>query len=141
MNYFTREASRQLSDWRGRLRWERLWRRYGQELDRTRDQFTPGWQELANSDFHDAAIVAVERPTASAVLLRIDLGGERICTLHFLGVREARIPESAIGDVWLYAEIHLNAHGCGDLQVLLRKTELQIIAPDVGVFRNYEESV
>ena len=136
MKYFTREASQQLRNWRGRLRWDSLWRQYGQQLTRTRDQLTPGWRELADIDFHDATILAVERPTASEVLLRVELGGERICTLHFLGVREARISESAIGDVWLYAEIHSNADGCGDLQVLLHRNELQITAPDVGVFRN-----
>ena len=140
MKYFTREASQELSNWKGSSRWDSLWARYGQELARTRDQLTPGWRELADTDFHDAEILAVERLSDSQVTLRISMGGERMCTLQFLGVREARIPDSVVGDIWLYNEVHLTTHGSGDLQVLLRKSEMQIIAPDVGVFRNYDES-
>jgi hypothetical protein len=141
MKYFTREASQQLSNWKGKSRWDSLWARYRQELARIRDELTPGWREVADNNFHDAIILAVEQPTGSTVILRIDMGGERVCTLQFVGVREARIPESVVYDRWLYTEVHLTADSCGDLQVLLYKTELQIVASDVGVFKNYQESV
>jgi len=139
MKYFTREASQQQSNWKGRSRWKSLWAGYDQELARTRDQLTPGWRELADADFHDAEILAVERPSPSEVILRLSGAGEGVCPVQFLGVREARIPESATGDIWLYAEVHLT-DGCGDLQVLLRDSEMQIIAPDVGVFRNHDNA-
>ena len=139
MKYFTREESQQLSDWKGSSRWDSLWARYGQELARTRDQFTPGWRELADAGFHDAEVLAVERPSPSEVILRLAVPGEGVCTLQFLGVRDARIPESLVGDIWLYAEVHLT-DDCGDLQVLLRESEMQIIAPDVGVFRNHDHA-
>ena len=77
----------------------------------------------------------MERPSPSEVTLRLSVPGEGICTLQFLGVREARIPDRAVGEVWLYAEVHLK-DDCGDLQVLLADSEMQIIAPDVGVFRD-----
>jgi hypothetical protein len=137
MKYFTREASQRLSNWKGSSRWDSLWKRYAQELARTRDQFTPGWRELADADFHDAEILALERPSSSEIILRLDVPGEGVCTLQFLGTREARIPDSAVGDIWLYAEVHLSGD-CGDLQVLLAGSEMQIIAPDVGVFRRHD---
>lgn len=139
MKYFTREASQKLSHWRGQSRWDSLWARYGQELARTRDQLTPGWRELADADFHDAEILAVERPNPTEVILRLAVPGEGACTLQFLGVRDARIPDLAAGDIWLYAEVHLT-DGCGDLQVLLRDSELQIIAPEVGVFKSHDNA-
>ena len=138
MKFFTREASQQLSNWKGSSQWKSVWARYDQELARTRGQLTPGWRELADSDFHDRSILAIERPSASEVTLRVDMGGERVCTLQFLGVREVRIPDSVVGDIWSYEEVHLTTDGCGDLQVLLRESEMQIIAPDVAVFRNYD---
>src|SRR2546427_2909885 len=101
MKYFTREASQKLSNWKGSSRWDSLWTRYGQELARTRDQLTPGWRELADADFHDTSILAVERREDSEVILRVDMGGGRVCKLQFLGVREAHIPESVIGDILL----------------------------------------
>jgi hypothetical protein len=93
---------------------------------------------LAEADYHDAEILAVDRPTAGQVTLRLAGGWAGSCSLRFLGVREARISDSVIGDRWLYGEVHLTADGYGDLQVLLCKSELQIVAPDVGVFRDYE---
>jgi hypothetical protein len=135
MKYFTREASQQLSNWKGSSRWRSLWARYDQELARTRVQFTPGWRELADTDFHDAEVLAVERPSLSEIILRLDVPGAGVCTLKFLGLRKARIPESAVGDICLCAEVHLT-DGCGDLQVLLRGSEIQITAPDVVIFRH-----
>jgi hypothetical protein len=51
------------------------------------------------------------------------------------------VPDAVIGDWWLYTEVHLTSDGCGDLQVLFSKSEMQIIAYDVGMFRNYDHSV
>jgi hypothetical protein len=139
MKYFTREASQQQSHWKGRSRWNSLWERYAQELARTRDQLTPGWRQLADLDLHDYGVAAVDCPSASEVILRFDPCSE-VSALRFLGVRDARIPESVVGDIWSWAEVHLTPDGCGDLQVLLRDSEMQILAFDVGVFTSHDDT-
>lgn len=135
MKYFTREASDQQGNWKGRSRWDSLWRRYAQELARTRNQLTPGWRQLADIDLHDCSIAAVDRPSASEVILRFDPNPE-VSALHFLGVRDARIADAVAGDIWLWAEVHITPDGSGDLQVLFVKSEMQILAFDVGVYTN-----
>src|SRR5439155_14583722 len=81
MKYFTREASEQLSNWKGSSHWKGLWARYDQEWARTRNQFTPGWRELAEADFHDAEMLAVGRSSPSEVILRLAVPGEGVFTL------------------------------------------------------------
>jgi hypothetical protein len=78
MKYFTREASQQLSNWKGSSHWKTLWARYGQELARTRHQLTGGWCDLANADFneaefHDTRIFKIERPNSAELILSVDM--------------------------------------------------------------------
>ena len=120
--------------------WDDACAAYENHLVEILQNLPPAWRKLAAIDFHDRCLIAIEKPNRSELRLRIG-SAKRFYTLHFIDVQHARVANTAIGDPWLYTEIHLANDGNGALQVLLTKSELRVVAGDLGISQNFEGPV
>ena len=120
--------------------WDEACAAYDNYLLKVLPKLPPAWRQLAEIEFHDRCLIGTEKPNRSELLLRIGTP-KRFWTLHFIDVRHARIANTAIGDFWLYTEVHLTNDGNGALQVLLTKSELRVVAGNLGISQNFEGPV
>jgi hypothetical protein len=146
MHFLTRSASKNLRTAKGEAEWNRRWAEYEKHFQSIKSSLTNGWRLLGETDFHDTVVWSVERPRKSEIILQVDMTPRweqpplRICTLRFIGVLKADIPDEVTHGWWLYNEIDRVQEGCGELRVLLRESEFCIAACDVEYTTNYKES-
>ena len=114
--------------------WDEAGAAYDKYLLEILPSLPPAWRRLADLDFHDRELIAIEKPNRSELALRIGRQ-KRFRTLHFIDVQHARMAKTAVGDLFVYTEVHRTDHGNGALQILLRQSELRIVAGDLGITR------
>ena len=140
MKYFRRKVL--FPERRGtKVEWDRLFEAYRQHLNAIRAELSEDAWNLARLSFHDAKVKAVAAPAKNRV--EIKLGGvaydllektwskPQLITLSFSGVKKAWVPDTIVGDVWLYEEMHLSEIAAFDYQVLLHKDEIRVRADRV----------
>ena len=124
-----------------KVEWDRLFEAYRQHLNAIRAELSEDAWKLARLSFHDAKVKAVAVPDKRKVLIKIygtvcDLleksrSKPQLITLSFSGVKKAWVPDTIVGDFWLYEEMHLSEIAAFDYQVLLHKDEIRVRADHV----------
>lgn len=130
---------------------DKLRQSYMQHLFSIKLKLPEGAWKLAYLSFHDARVLSVAQPTRRELVITLDgvywgcgfdfirdkmLGG-RFTTLSFSDLKKAWVPQTIIGDDWLYEEMHLSDVAAFDYQALLWKDEIRIQADEVDV-RSYD---
>ena len=140
MRYFSRDAAKRIGAPDGRIDWNLRLAAYEEHLDRLVGRIPEHAMELAELQLHDARIVGVKHSghELSICLDTIACVMDPVAvTLHFLEVKEWRVPASAVGSVWLYEEIDVWPIADFRLDVLLDKDEIMVAAADVRVELTY----
>jgi len=103
--------------------------------------------DLACLTFHDARVLSVNKPSRRELNITLEGGyggsgydfvherllGGRFTTLSFYGAKQSWVPETIVGDVWLYEEVNLSDRAQFDYQALLGNDEIRIQAHDVEI--------
>jgi hypothetical protein len=134
MIYFKRKAAYpQKRTEETRKQWIKLNEAYTLHLKSIEKSLPKNVQILSRTTFHDAVVKSISRPSKSEVVIALSGGylQSGYNTLSFYGVKKAWVPDSIIGDTWLYEEVHLSEIAAFDYQVLLVKDEIRIQADDV----------
>ncbi len=128
MRFFSKQAIARCKTPAGATDWDKVWSDYKSHLESVRGHLSQGWQRLAVEELHDCKILSTHRP--SKRVFDIVLSG---FILKFTGVSFLWIPESIIGDYWIYWEVTPSERGGVSLEVRLVENEIRIIAEEVEI--------
>ena len=120
---------------------------YLQHLKVIRPKLSEAAWTLAGLTFHDAKVLSVAQPSRRELLISLEGGysgcgydfmndkllNGRFTSLSFLGVKKFWVPQTIVGDYWLYEEMTLSDIAMFDYQVLLAKDEIRIQADEVEI--------
>ena len=140
MIYFRRKVL--FPEGRGtKVEWDKLFEAYRKHLHTIRAKLPDDAWGLARLSFHDARVRAAAAPDKRRVVIKIDgivydllektRSKPQLITLSFSGVKKAWVPDTIVGDFWLYEEMHLSEIAAFDYQVLLHKDEIRVQADRV----------
>jgi hypothetical protein len=139
MKFFTRERydAVQRDSRRAEREWDQASHDYSKHVEQIRAQLPTSAHGLLELTLHDGTVGSVEHPAPGILRIVVDASGNPwgprgIFALTFAGLNEATFREPAIGDWWLYEEIHLSDAGLG-LHVLLRRSEMIVDAAAVTI--------
>lgn len=120
-----------------------IYKSYRRHLESLQPKLSERAWKLACLSFHDARVSSVVRPNKQTLTITLDQPGydvvrggwlaARSTTLEFSGVKKEWVPQTIVGDVWLYEEINLSDLAAFDYQVLLWKDEIRIQADDIHI--------
>lgn len=131
--------------------WDQRWQQYEKHLRGIRNALPKNAWLLANFTFHDTTVEKVEVLSKRELVITLSRGwagpvfkdSEGVIPkallnanghkLHFAGVKQAWVPPSIVGDIWIYEEIHLSKLAAFDYHVLLYRDEIRIQADDVRI--------
>lgn len=119
-----------------KVEWDKLFEADGRHLNTIRAKLSEDAWNLARLSFHDAKVKAVAAPVKNGVEIQLDgvaydllqrtWSKPQLITLSFSGVKKVWVPDTLVGDVWLYEEVHLSEMAAFDYQVLLHKDEIRV---------------
>ena len=130
MKYLTRKI-------RGsRERWEKACQKYREHLATILPELPISMQRFSEITFHDARIEGVLSPEAGHLIITVDAtrnpwGPVGWYQIDFFGVRGQGGLYEAIGEEWLYAEVHLHEVAGFEYHVDTTGFEFWIAADDV----------
>ena len=114
--------------------WDTAREGYHKHLDSILPRLPSSMRDFCDTTLHDGVVRAVER-NGDSFRIEIDAcgcwGASGPVELVFRGVVSAAGIEEAIGDYWLYEEVHLSDNAGFEYHVLLEDTEMLIVASEI----------
>lgn len=143
MKYFTRELyQEQQGDpdlpkvREAEKKWETALKEYKECINHMKSSLSTNLQAFSDLDLHDGLIETVSMNDDNLVIAvdcRETAVKSETLELTFRGIESVKGIENIVDDCWLYEEIFLLDSGKFKLNVLLEKSEIEIIAEEVEV--------
>ena len=125
----------------------KLHRAYLEHLKSIKGDLPENAWKLGTLTFHDAFVLSLSQPSKRELTITLEGGylgcgydvvndqplNGRYTELSFDGVKKRWVPETIIGDAWLYEEVNLSDIAAFDYQALLANDEIRIQADNVHI--------